>query len=193
MYSTQAIAKLEKNGKYELITIGRGWTSEDDLDIDIKYCGFCHTDIHLANNDWGRTEYPAVVGHEVAGIVTKVGANIKDVQVGDHVGIGWYIDSCLNCETCNKGDEVNCLNRKTETATGKILHGRIKTDNGKYTYGGWSKKITANRKFVSTIPKSYPLEKAGPVFCAGVTMFTPLKEHGAGIGGLNIGIMGKYV
>ena len=77
MYSTQAIAKLEKNGKYELINIGRGWTSEDDLDIDIKYCGFCHTDIHLVNNDFGRTEYPAVVGHEVAGIVTKVGANVK--------------------------------------------------------------------------------------------------------------------
>ena len=71
------------------------------------------------------------------------------------------------------------------------MHGRIKTDNGKYTYGGWSKKITANRKFISIIPKSYPLEKAGPVFCAGVTMFTPLKENRADKGGLNVGIMGK--
>jgi len=192
MYSTQAIAKLEKNGKYEKITIGRGWTSEDDLDIDIKYCGFCHTDVHLANNDWKLPgfEYPAVVGHEIAGIVTKAGENVKDVKVGDHVGIGWFIDSCLNCKLCDNGEEVLCLNGNVKTATGKLLHGRIKTDNGKYTYGGFSKKITANRRFVSIIPKSYPLEKAGPVFCAGITMFTPLKTHGADKGGLNVGIMG---
>ena len=78
----------------------------------------------------------------------------------------------------------------TGTAAGVIQHGHIKTDNGSYPYGGWSQKITANRHFVSVIPKSYPLEKAGPVFCAGITMFNPLKTHGAGNGGLKVGIAG---
>ena len=79
----------------------------------------------------------------------------------------------------------------TGTAAGKLEHGRIKTDNGTYPYGGWSKKITANRRFVSLIPKSYPLEKAGPVFCGGITMFMPLKKHGAFNGGLKVGIVGE--
>ena len=72
MYSTAAIGKKTKESPYEKITIERGWTGEDDIDIDIKYCGFCHTDVHLANNDWGFSQYPNVPGHEIAGVVTKV-------------------------------------------------------------------------------------------------------------------------
>ena len=88
------------------------------------------------------------------------------------------MDSCFDCEYCKNDDEVNCLKGMTSTSCGQIQHGRVKTDNGSYTYGGWSKKITAHRRFVSLIPKSYPLEKAGPVFCGGITMFTPLHDHG---------------
>ena len=124
------------------------------------------------------------------GIISQVGSNVKDIQIGDHVGIGYYIDSCLTCEYCKSDDEVNCDNNKTTTCAGKLLHGRVKNDNGKYSYGGWSGKITANRRFVSKITKTYPLEKAGPIFCAGVTMFTPLKLHGASNGGLKVGVVG---
>ena len=108
MYNTKAIAKHEKNGKFELVEIGRGWTSEDDIDIDVEYCGFCHTDCHLVDNDFGSTSYPAVAGHEIAGIVTKIGSNVKDVKIGDHVGVGYYMDSCLECDFCKKGEEINC-------------------------------------------------------------------------------------
>lgn len=191
MYKTFAIAKKSKNSSFEKIEIGRKPCNEaDELDIDVKYCGFCHTDSCTVNAEWGNTFYPAVAGHEVAGVVTKVGANIKDVQVGDHVGIGYVIDACFNCHHCQTEDEINCLNAITATACGAIKHGRIGTDNDQYTHGGWSQKITAHRRFVFVIPKSYPLEKAGPVFCGGITMFRPLYEHGAVEGGLKVGIVG---
>ena len=88
MYSTQAIGKNSKVEKLQKITIERGWTGEEDLEIDVKYCGICHTDIHIANNDFGTIQYPVVPGHEIAGVVTKVGTKVKDIEVGDHVGIG---------------------------------------------------------------------------------------------------------
>jgi len=160
------------------------------VELEVKYSGFCHTDLHIANNDLGITSYPVVPGHEVAGVVTKVGSKVQDLKIGDHVGIGYFIDSCLSCEYCVMDDETNCLKGKTMTAAGAIRFGRIKTDNGKYSYGGFSKKMIANRHFISKIPKSYPLEKAGPCFCAGVTMFGPLKEYGARPGGKNVGIAG---
>ena len=99
--------------------------------------------------------------------------------------IGYFIDSCLTCEYCMNDDETNCLKMKTTTAGGKIQFGRVKT-NSKYSFGGWSKKMTANRRFVSKIPKGFPLEKAGPCFCAGITMFAPLKEQ-------TINISNKYL
>ena len=209
MISTEAIAKKIRGGDYEKITIQRGWTSEEDVELEVKYSGFCHTDLHIANNDLGITSYPVVPGHEVAGVVTKVGSKVHDLKAGDHVGIGYFIDSCLSCEYCAKDDETNCLKGKTMTAAGAIRFGRIMTDNGKYSYGGFSKKMIANRHFISKIPKSYPLEKAGPCFCAGdhdyilawshfihcrwllgVTMYGPLKEYGATQGGKNVGIAG---
>jgi len=130
------------------------------------------------------------VGHEIAGVVSRVGSNVDDVKVGDHVGVGYFIDSCLNCEYCNADQENNCIEGITRTSCGILKHGRVQNDNGKYSYGGRSEKITVNQRFVSKIPDSYPLEKAAPVFCAGVTMFTPLIEHGAGKGGLHVGVLG---
>ena len=192
MYSTRAIAKKERNGKYEIITIERGWTSEDDIDNDIRFCGFSpFADLHLANYDWGSVPgLYAVVGHEISGVVAKVGSNVKDIKVGDHVGVGYFIDSCLSCEYCENNQENNCIHGVTRTSCGILKHGRVQNDNGKYSYGGRSERITVNRRFVSKIPTSYPLEKAAPVFCAGVTMFTPLKEFGADKGGLHVGVLG---
>jgi len=190
MYKTEAIGKASKDAPFEKIIIGREGTSDDDVDIDIKYCGYCHTDIHLVNNDWGVTDFPCVGGHELAGVAVKVGTNVKDIKVGDHVGVGYFVDSCFNCDYCKDNDEINCIKGMTGTSCGQIQYGRIKTDNGKYTYGGWSKKMTVNRRFISIIPKSYPLENAGPVFCGGITMFTPMFNYGASKGGLKVGIAG---
>ena len=111
-------------------------------------------------------------------------------QVGDHVGIGWYIDSCQNCDACTHFEENICENGNTYTACGPIKYSRVMTDNGSYTYGGFSNKITCHRKFLIKIAKSYPLEMAGPIFCSGITMFAPLKRFGATKGGLNVGIIG---
>ena len=192
MYSTQAIARKEKDGKYEVITIKRGWTSEDDVDIDIKYCGFSpFADVMLANDAYGSIPgLYAVVGHEIAGVVSKVGDNVKDLKVGDKVGVGYYIDSCLECEYCSSGEENHCKQGITRTSCGYLKYGRVCNDNGRFSYGGRSGRITVNRRFVSRIAASYPLDKAAPVFCAGVTMFTPLKEWGASGGGLRVGVVG---
>jgi uncharacterized zinc-type alcohol dehydrogenase-like protein len=111
-------------------------------------------------------------------------------QVGDHVGVGYYIDSCLTCDACANHQENVCENGNTGTACGVVKYGRVQTDNGSYTYGGFSNKITAHRRFVTKIDKSYPLEMAGPIFCSGITMFAPLKRFGATKGGLNVGIIG---
>jgi len=110
MYKTEAIGKVSKDAPFEKMMIGREGTSDDDVEIDIKYCGYCHTDIHLVNNDWGFTTFPCVGGHEVAGVAVKVGSNVKDVKVGDHIGVGYFVDTCFNCEYCENNDEVNCIN-----------------------------------------------------------------------------------
>merc|ERR1712142_327764 len=192
MYSTKAIARKEKDAKYEVITIKRGRTSEDDVDIDILFCGFSpFADVNLANYAYGSVPgLYAVVGHEIAGVVSKVGDNVEDLKVGDKVGVGYFIDSCLECEFCSAGQEYNCKEGITRTSCGILKHGRVQNDNGRYSYGGRSGRITVNRRFVSRIAASYPLDKAAPVFCAGVTMFTPLQEWGAGGGGLRVGVVG---
>ena len=135
MYSTRAIARKERGAKYEIITIERGWTGEDDINIDIKFCGFSpFADVHLANYDWGSVAgVCAVVGHEISGVVAKVGSNVKDLDVGDHVGVGYYIDSCLDCDYCNDGQENNCIQGITRTSCGVLKHGRVRNDNGKYS------------------------------------------------------------
>ena len=99
----------------------------------------------------------------------------------------------MNCEYCNNDEENNCINGITRTSCGFIKHGRVKNDNGRFSYGGRSQKITVNRRFISTIPRSYPLEIAAPVMCAGVTMYTPLKRFGALDGGLRVGIVGEII
>jgi uncharacterized zinc-type alcohol dehydrogenase-like protein len=111
-------------------------------------------------------------------------------KVGDHVGIGYYIDSCLTCDACSNNEENVCEKGNTGTACSAIKYGRINTDNGRYTYGGFSAKITAHRRYLTKINKSYPLQLAGPIFCSGITMFAPLKRFGATKGGLNVGILG---
>lgn len=118
-----------------------------------------------------------------------MGAKVKDFKVGDHVGVGCIVDSCATCENCKAGNEEYCCKGFTQTYNSETKYGRIKTELG-YTLGGYSSKISVNQNYILRIPKGYPMDKAGPVFCSGITMFSPLQYWGAEKGGKKVGIIG---
>jgi len=189
MYSTFAWAKSGADSEFDRIEIQRNKTGDDDVTFDIKFCGICGFDVHTCDNDMGDTKYPCVPGHELAGVVTKVGKNVVKYKVGDRVGVGCIVDSCLNCEGCDNGEEQLCRKGFTMNYNGDIKHGHIATGSG-WTYGGYSRSYTVHSKFVVRIPDGFPLEAAGPVLCAGVTMFSPLVHWKANQGGVRVGIVG---
>lgn len=191
-YETQALMKTNKEAKFGKGVIKRGVTGPDQIEVDIKYCGICHTDVHLANDEVPMimpAVYPIVPGHEMAGIVTKVGKNVKNFNIGDRVGVGCMVEACLKCSQCKIGDEQLCRTGYTHTYSAPIQYGQLATDTG-VTFGGYSQKITVHEHFAVKIPKSYPMEAAGPIFCSGITMFSPLKRYGAIAGGKRVGILG---
>ena len=165
-----------------------------DVLLDMKYCGICHTDVHAAQGHLvalsGRC-YPCVPGHELAGVVAAVGADVTRVRVGDHVGVGCMVDSCLTCAACRRGEEQMC-SKQTATYNGKDNgSGRAAPGPGApaHTLGGYTDKFVVHERFAVVIPKSYPLECAGPVMCAGVTLFDPLRRYGA-TKGTRVGVVG---
>jgi len=173
----------------------------EDVLIDLKFCGVCHSDLHTAANhmkDIGKgAEYPCVPGHELAGICVAVGEKVTKVKVGDQVGVGCLVDSCHDCAACKVGEEQKCAKR-VGTYGGKDTTGRAASyPPGKMTMGGYASKMVVHERFAILIPPDYPLKFAGPVLCAGITMYDPLKRYGAtkgtrvgviGLGGL--GVMG---
>ncbi len=154
-----------------------------DVVIDIKYCGICHSDIHNARNEWGATTYPIVPGHEIAGIVTAVGSQVTKHKVGDRVGVGCLVDSCRTCASCKENLENFCENGYVGTYGGQEKDGSGKTQ------GGYSNIIVTNEDFVLKIPESIPLDKAAPLLCAGITLYSPLSHWKAGPG-KKVGIIG---
>jgi len=189
MYSTVAWAKTAPDSKFSKIEISRNVAGDDDVTFDLKYCGICHTDVHFSGNDLGTTHYPIVPGHELAGVVTAVGKNVSKYQVGDQVGVGCIVDSCFDCSGCEAGEEQLCKNGMTGTYDGETKHGHIKTGSG-WTFGGYSCSQTVHQRFIIKIPDGFPLEAAGPVFCAGITMYSPLVYWGADKGGKRVGVVG---
>jgi uncharacterized zinc-type alcohol dehydrogenase-like protein len=192
MYSVDAVGVKSPSSKFEKMVVKRNMPGPDDVQFDIKYCGICHSDVHYARGELQGfpSPMPLVPGHELAGVATNVGKNVTDIKVGDHVGVGCFVDSCLECKPCKGGDENGCEKFPTFTFAGNAnAFGRIATDTG-HTQGGYSKSMTVNRRFVIMIPKGYPLDKAGPIFCSGITVYTPLKEWGAINGGMKVGVVG---
>jgi len=189
MYSTVAWAKSAADSEFGKIEIKRNVTGDDDITFDLKYCGICHTDVHIANNDMGNTHYPCVPGHELAGVVTAVGKRVTKYKVGDRVGVGCIVDSCMGCDACKAGEEHMCGKGMTGTYNGDIKHGHIGTDSG-WTYGGYSGSQTVHQNYIVKVPDGFPLEAAGPVFCAGITMYSPLCYWKANQGGMRVGIVG---
>ena len=165
----------------------------NDVLIDMKYCGVCHSDLHKAANHMasvGRpTVYPCVPGHELAGICTAVGSAVTKIRVGDQVGVGCLVDSCHECEHCLRGEEQKCK-KSVGTYQSRDWSGRAASvPAGMPTVGGYTSKIVVHERFAIKIPSTYPLAMAGPILCAGITMFDPLMAHGATTG-TRVGIVG---
>lgn len=155
----------------------------NDVEIDILYCGVCHSDLHVAHNDWGNSYYPIVVGHEIVGKVAKVGANVKGFKVGDRVAVGCMVDSCQECDQCKQGEEQLCREAPTLTYPGQD---RI---TGEPTHGGYSKNIVVREEFVLRVPESLDISKAAPLLCAGITTYSPLRHWNIGPGS-RVGVVG---
>ena len=148
----------------------------DDVTIDILYCGVCHTDIHTTRNDWGYSTYPVVPGHEIIGRVTEVGPEATNFKIGDMVGVGVLVDSCRECSACRAGLEVYCEQYPTSTYGANDRH------DGSPTYGGYSNHIIVSDHFVLHIPDALDPKSAGPLLCAGITTYSPLKHWKIGPG-----------
>jgi uncharacterized zinc-type alcohol dehydrogenase-like protein len=178
---------------------GRFWRrplGDHDILIDMKYCGICHTDLHFAAGHLaalGGTKYPCVPGHELAGVAAAVGSRVTRVAVGDAVGVGCMVDSCGTCGACRRGEEQKCI-KQVATYNGKDRSGRAATHPaGGHTLGGYTSRFVVHERFAIRVPSGYPLQFAGPVMCAGITLFDPMHRYGVragsrvaivGIGGL---------
>src|SRR4051812_17107681 len=155
---------------------------EFDVVIDIQYCGICHSDIHQVNTEWEAANafFPMVPGHEITGIVSDVGAKVTRYKKGDRVAVGCMVDSCRKCNPCTNGLEQYC------TGGGPTLtyNDEENIDDGKkmITQGGYSNKIVVDENYVLSVPQCLPLDKAAPLLCAGITLYSPLMHWKAGPG-----------
>src|SRR5690606_35968296 len=158
------------------MTIVRREVTTSDVEIDILYCGVCHSDLHTARNDWGGSMYPVVPGHEIIGRVTKVGDAVSKYKIGDLVGVGCLVDSCRKCESCQKDLEQYCLNGSVGTYNGKDKF------LGGHTFGGYSEKVVVDENYVLRVPENLDIKAVAPLLCAGITTWSPLKHWNAGPG-----------
>lgn len=159
---------------------------ENDVVIDILFCGICHSDIHVARNEWGASHYPFVPGHEIVGRVSAAGKSVSKYKVGDLVGVGCLVDSCHRCSSCNDGFEQYCENGFTGTYNGED---KIGATPHPFTFGGYSNIITVDERFVLRIPENLEPAAAAPLLCAGITTYSPLRHWKVGPG-QKIGIVG---
>ncbi|HVF36730.1 MAG TPA: NAD(P)-dependent alcohol dehydrogenase [Sphingomicrobium sp.] len=165
------------------MTIERRDLREDDVAIEISHCGICHSDLHMAHNDWGMSRYPMVPGHEIVGTVTAVGPDVTRYSVGDRVAVGCLVDSCRTCEECHSGHEQFCAEGATLTYAGTDRR------DGSLTQGGYSEHIVVRQEFVCRLPDSLDIARAAPLLCAGITTYSPLKRFGVGKG-QHVGVAG---
>ena len=149
--------------------------SDYDVVIDIGYCGVCHTDIHQVGDEWGGSKFPMVPGHEITGTVSQVGPKVTRYKAGDRVGVGCFVNSCRKCGPCSKNLEQYCTEGMVTTYNGT-------EKDGTPTQGGYSNKIVVDENYVLSIPDNLPLDKAAPLLCAGVTLYSPLMHWNTGPG-----------
>ena len=176
-----AYAAHEPAGKLEAFTYTPGKLGDDEVDIHVDYCGICHSDLSVLNNDWGNAQYPLVPGHEVAGTVIQCGSAVSHLRPGQRVGLGWFSRSCLVCDHCMGGQHNRCQSVDHGSAT---IVGR---------HGGFADHVRCQAAWAIPLPDALKSDIAGPLFCGGITVFNPFVEHAirptqrvgvVGIGGL---------
>jgi len=183
MPSTKAYAALSATTPVVPHTIERRECKPHDVQVEILYCGVCHSDLHFAHNDWGMTVYPVVPGHEIVGRVTAVGDQVKNFKPGDLAGIGCLVDSCRVCDNCKDDLEQYCAESAVFSYNGN------ERDGSGNTYGGYSQSILAHEDFVLRISDKLPLEGVAPLLCAGITTYSPLRHWKVGKGS-RVGVLG---
>lgn len=181
--STKAYAAQSASTPLSEWSIERRSPKPHDVQLEILYCGVCHSDLHTARNEWGGTKYPVVPGHEIVGRITAVGDHVTKYKVGQLAGIGCMVDSCRECDNCKQGLEQYCSVGMVGTYNGQ------ERDGSGITYGGYSKQIVAHEDFILRIPENLPLEGIAPLLCAGITTYSPLRHWKVGKGD-KVGILG---
>ncbi len=179
----KAYAAQNETSPLQPHTINRREPKEHDVQIDILYCGICHSDLHTARGEWGGTMYPCVPGHEIVGRVVKVGSHVKNYSEGDIVGVGCMVDSCRECSSCKEGLEQYCENGFVGTYNGN------ERDGSGYTFGGYSKQVVVHEDFVLKIRNTENLAGVAPLLCAGITTYSPLRHWGVKKGD-KVGVVG---
>ncbi len=182
MTTTLAYAAHSPTTALAPFRIERRAPGPDDVQIEILYCGVCHSDLHTVRNEWSNTLYPSVPGHEIVGRVSAAGANVSQFKLGDMVGVGCMVNSCRHCASCNEGLEQYCENGFTGTYNGPVFGG----DN---TFGGYSSRIVVQQQFVLKIRHKDNLAAVAPLLCAGITTYSPLRQWGVQKG-QKVGIVG---
>lgn len=179
----KSFAVLELGKPLEFYQFDRREPISTDVEFDVHYCGVCHSDIHTAREEWGGIEYPCVPGHEIVGIVTRIGSQVSKFKVGDRVGVGCMVGSCGECRACKDGFENSCFNGTVWTYSSKD------SVDGTDTKGGYSTVMVANENFVLAIPAELDLAHAAPLLCAGITTYSPLSHWKIGPG-MKVAVIG---
>ncbi|WP_171474158.1 NAD(P)-dependent alcohol dehydrogenase [Frigoriglobus tundricola] len=184
--STRAYAASTAKSPLAPHAITRRAPLATDVEIDVLYCGVCHSDLHQARDEWHEfapTAYPCVPGHEIVGRVTKVGKDVKKFKAGDYAAVGCMVDSCRTCPSCTRGLEQYCVHFPTFTYNGQDKH------SGSVTYGGYSERIVVDEAFTLKVSETANLAATAPLLCAGITTYSPLRHWGVGPG-QKVGIVG---
>jgi uncharacterized zinc-type alcohol dehydrogenase-like protein len=168
--NVKAFGTLAADAPLNEMKIDRRAVMAKDIEIEIMYCGVCHSDLHFAKNDWGMTNYPVVPGHEIVGKVTQVGSAVTGFKAGDFAAVGCLVDSCRTCSSCEKDLEQYCLNGWVGTYGGYDKH------LNQSTHGGYSQKIVVDEHFVLKVPANLDLAAVAPLLCAGITVWSPLRH-----------------
>ena len=175
----QAYAARSAGAALEPYQFDAGELLAHQVEVAVEYCGLCHSDLSIIQNDWGSSQYPVVAGHEIIGRIVQLGSEAKGLQLGQRVGIGWMSESCQHCDPCIDGRAVQCTGGKTATIVGHA--------------GGFADKVRAGWQWVIPLPDHLDAESAGPLLCGGITVFNPILQHNIqaihhvgviGIGGL---------
>ena len=182
-YTVKAFGTEAPEADLKQMHIDRREATAKDAEIEILYCGVCHSDLHTARNEWHGTVYPNVPGHEIVGRVTKIGGGVIKFKIGDLAAVGCMVDSCRECEYCKEGLEQYCEKGNIQTYNGADKH------LNKQTFGGYSEKIVVDEDFVLRVPGNLDLAATAPLLCAGITTWSPLKHWKIGPG-QKVGIVG---